>query len=187
MTTTPKFSPILKNNKRGHGELWASNPHIYPREGDGRANLGASGTRSCWKPCGWKVDLQKRTWRTSNWTWVSDVLLLLRNLTVFLTSLCKVLPSGQERWSFLFSELVRSAVSSSGLPRREETWTYIFQHKATKAIKGLEHVSYEVRLMELELELELFWLEKRKLRKIFSMYINTWKEGAKRSETGFFQ
>lgn len=66
-------------------------------------------------------------------------------------------------------------MSSSGLPRREETWTYIFQHKATKAIKGLEHMSYEVRLMELELELELelFWLEKRKLRKIFSMYINT--------------
>ena len=50
-----------------------------------------------------------------------------------------------------------------------------------KMIKGLNHLSYEEKLRELG----LFILEKRRLRRILLMYINTSREGAKRTEPGW--
>ena len=50
-------------------------------------------------------------------------------------------------------------------------------------MKGLEHLSYEERLIDLG----LFSLEKRRLRETLSMYINTQREGAKKMEPGSFQ
>ena len=57
------------------------------------------------------------------------------------------------------------------------------QHRATKMMKGLEHLSYEERLRELG----PFSLEKRRLRGILAMHTNTQREGAKRMEPGSFQ
>lgn len=44
-----------------------------------------------------------------------------------------------------------------------------FQHMASKMIKGIEYLFYENRLRELE----LFNVEKRRLRDILSLLINT--------------
>jgi len=57
------------------------------------------------------------------------------------------------------------------------------QGRATKVIKALEYLSYEERLRELG----LFSLEKRRLRGVFSMLINTCRKGAKRMDPGSFQ
>jgi len=57
------------------------------------------------------------------------------------------------------------------------------EQRATKTVKGLEHLCYEERLKELG----LFSLEKRRLWGISSMYVNTRKEGAKKMEPGSVQ
>ena len=71
-----------------------------------------------------------------------------------------------------------STVSSSELPSARETRSsWIVQWRAM-------NISYEETLRELG----LFSLKKRRLmRGILSMYINTWREGAKRMEPGSFQ
>lgn len=51
------------------------------------------------------------------------------------------------------------------------------QHKAMKAIKGLEHLKDDKRLRKLQ----LFSLGKRSLNGISSVSINIWREGAKRA------
>lgn len=52
------------------------------------------------------------------------------------------------------------------------------QQRATKVIKGLEHLSQEDRLRELG----LLSLEQGRLREILSTCINTWHEGVKNVE-----
>jgi len=47
-------------------------------------------------------------------------------------------------------------------------------------MKGLKHLCYEERLRELR----LFNLEKRSLRGVLSVCMNTWREGAKKTEPG---
>ena len=54
------------------------------------------------------------------------------------------------------------------------------QQRATKMLKGLEHLSCEEKLRELG----LFSLEKRRVRGILLIYLNSWREGAKRTEPG---
>jgi len=56
------------------------------------------------------------------------------------------------------------------------------QHRDMKIIKGLEHPSYEERLRELGL-----FTQKRKLRRISSMRINTRWRRAERMAPGSFQ
>jgi len=45
---------------------------------------------------------------------------------------------------------------------------------------GLEHLTYEVQLRELE----LFLMEMRRLREVSTVCINTWREGTKRTHPG---
>lgn len=80
--------------------------------------------------------------------------------------LCSVFPTqlGQGLFSFSLTQL--SSVSLS------------FNCWVTKVMKGMEHLSCVERLKQ---------LEKRRLTRILSMYINTWRESAKRTEPGFFQ
>lgn len=80
----------------------------------------------------------------------------------------------------LYSALVRHDWSAGfnlgipenlGLPCTEEIWTYLSRSskRATKMVKSLEHPSYKERLSELG----LVSLEKRRLRTILLMCINT--------------
>lgn len=75
-------------------------------------------------------------------------------------------PEGWERWSFPPCSVVPS--------QHRETLQRV-QWKATKVIKGLQHLSFEKRLEELG----LFSLTRR-FREILSMSKNVWWEAAKR-------
>jgi len=55
--------------------------------------------------------------------------------------------------------------------------------RATEMMKWLKCLFYEESLRELE----LFSLEKRRLRGILSVYANTWRKGAKKMEPGSLQ
>ena len=57
------------------------------------------------------------------------------------------------------------------------------QERATKMMTGLEHLSYKDRLREQG----LFILEKRRLEGIFSMHVNTYREGARKMEPSSYQ
>jgi len=57
------------------------------------------------------------------------------------------------------------------------------QTRAVKITKEVEHLSYEERVSELG----LFSLQKRRLERTLSTYINTSREGARRTEPGSFQ
>lgn len=60
----------------------------------------------------------------------------------------------------------------------------IYGHTADSPAEGLEHLSCEGRLGELQ----LLSLEKRRLKgRILYMYINNWREGAERTEPGSAQ
>lgn len=94
-------------------------------------------------------------------------------------TLGRVMPEG---WGGLFFPSTQSwwgltwrTASSAGPPRRHGALERV-QWKATEMVKGLEHFSHEERLRELE----LFSLEKRRLR-LTSVRISNWKESAERS------
>lgn len=93
----------------------------------------------------WEAALQKRTWgswRISNWLWTSNVLIGQRSL---LEGCC---------------QQVKGCDPCPLLGPGETHLEYYTQCQSTKIIKGLEHLSYEERLVELR----LFSMEKRKLR-----------------------
>ncbi|KAK4824885.1 LOW QUALITY PROTEIN: hypothetical protein QYF61_021125 [Mycteria americana] len=71
----------------------------------------------------------------------------------------------------------------SALYRRDMDLFEWVQQRATKMVKGLEHRSYEERLRELG----LFSLEKRRLRRILLMHINTSWEAAKKGCCGMMR
>lgn len=92
------------------------------------------------------------------------------------------------RWSFASTQHwwghTWSILSSSGhlSSKRDVDILGRSQWRPTEMIKSLEHVSYEERLGKLG----LFGLEKRRLRGILSLCINTWQESAKRTEPASF-
>lgn len=77
-----------------------------------------------------------------------------------------------------------SVVGSASLPS-SETRYFIYRREtgACKMIRGLEHPSYEERLRGLG----LLSLENRNSGRISSLYINIWRERAKKTEPDSFQ
>lgn len=64
-------------------------------------------------------------WWTSSWKWASNVLLLLRFILMrFFHAWDKILPAGQEKWSFPSPSYTWSRVSNSGPLSIREMWTY---------------------------------------------------------------
>lgn len=74
--------------------------------------------------------------------------------------------------------------SRSGLPStREMDRLEQIQQKATKMIKGLEHLTWQERLRELG----SLSLDQRRFRRILSKYISTWQERVKKREPDLAQ
>ena len=127
----------------------------------------------------WKESLQKRRWR-SWWTsgpGASDVLSQQRRPTASWDALGRL-----KEVIFPLSSASEVLVLGSPVQKKQDILEWV-QERDIKMIKGLEHFLCEEGLRELG----LFSLEKRRLRGILSMYVNTWREGAKGTEPGSFQ
>lgn len=134
------------------------------------------------RPTGWKAALQERPWGsrwTTSWLWASKVTLQQRR-PISRAALGKAAPSSKSREVI---RLLSSAPVRLHLQCWVQSWALQYkrdmdilgwdQQRATMTVKGLENLSYEERLKEPG----LFSLEK--LRRILSMYINTWCEGVR--------
>lgn len=123
----------------------------------------------CCGPPSWTAALQKSTWvswRTSIWTWVNTVPLLLRNLMVAWAALSKMSPASQVNIP-LYSALVRPHLEicvQCWDPQYERHMDMLerVQQRAMEMLKQLEHFSCEESLREVR----LLFLEKRRLRVI---------------------
>lgn len=103
---------------------------------------------------------------------------MLRKLIVFLVAWDKVSPVGQKRWYFHSTRNWWTAGSSSGL--LSTGVTNILERVHGRATKVIWSISYEESW-------ELGLLTLKKAWGILSMSINTWREIAKRKESGLFQ
>lgn len=108
----------------------------------------------------WKAALQKRTWsagkQVNHEPEVIGILFCMR----------KSIPSSLEEVIFFYSGLVRPCLEScvqlwAPQYERNRELPERIQWKATKTMRGLEHISFEEALSELD----HFSLEKRRLRR----------------------
>lgn len=114
------------------------------------------------------------SWWAERWTEVSDVPWQQRRSVPSWA----VLQAGWGRFSFPFSQSW-STESDSGFPSTRETWTYWAEFSKRPQIWGRPWNMYFTRK---GWELELFSLEKRRLRGILAMCINIWWEEWRQSQ-----
>lgn len=137
-------------------------------------------TTICWGLLTWRTALQKRTWGswwTPSWTGKQQCG-LARKKANFILDCIRWLLAGQERWSFpslLSSGEVTLWVLCQILGSSVQDILERVHHEDDDS----EHLSNEERLRELG----LFRLLKRRLSGILDGCIETWRVGAKRTET----